>query len=109
MLTGFIPLQILLLPLLLIIQQVRCCLPPLAHVLEGRLFDYVVVICYPAGVPVLLACVAINAITNVMACERNGPLNWRTNEEKTHVQQCAESQTLTAFDAVSKMIDDALQ
>lgn len=74
-LTVFSTLEILLVPLLLIIQQIRCCLPLLAHVVEGRLFDNVVVIGYPAGVPVLLACIAINAIANVMACERKGPQN----------------------------------
>lgn len=57
----------LLLPLLLIIQQISCCLPPAAHVVEGGLFDNVVVVGDPAGVPVLLARVAINTITNVMA------------------------------------------
>lgn len=91
-------LEIFLLPLLLVIQQICCCLPPLAHVVEGRLFDYVVVVCYPAGVPVLLACVAINAIANVMACERKGPLNKRTNEEKIHFQHRAKhSPLLTPF------------
>ena len=59
---------VLLLPLLLIIQQIGCCLPLLAHALEGRLLDYVVVIRDPAGVPVLVACAAVNAVANVMAC-----------------------------------------
>lgn len=79
-----------LLALLLIIEQICCCLPLLAHAVEGRLFDVVVVIRYPAGVPVLLACIAINTIANVMACERKGPLNKPTSE-KIHFPQSTHS------------------